>query len=381
MATYNFTVRAKDESGAFSDRDFSIQVKNNLIDRMMLVASDHVYTSPDGITFTQRDGKGGIFGGCYLDKWFVQTTTSTYRTSSDTINWNENNTMTISDGKGVIANNTAFALDTSYREEHIVEHNKKLYALAYSASTTPFLVTTTDLITWELVLPTNHVTSHNTVLGYRSPVVVNSPEVGYVYSNILVDGDDLVWFDSRNKMFVKYNTISNTTTVVNPTLAHATFGDNTTDVGTNNGIYWFLQKVNGVYVVCMVKDKVQKMWYSVDLVNFNLATVNTTSSVLTAANFSKPRTFYHNGVMYFVTPSLVVYATSPTELKAISSSGQNAYYSVDIFKGKFYQVDRTAAGTAQYYRVGVDIRGTTVTNATNITTAQTNTIHTIVTLK
>lgn len=380
MATYNFTVRAKDESGAFSDRDFSIQVKNNLIDRMMLVASDHVYTSPDGITFTQRDGKGGTFGGCYLDKWFVQTGVSTYRTSPDTINWNENNTMTISDGKGVIADDTTFALNTQYREEHIVEHNKKLYALAYSASTEPFLVSTTDLITWELVLPTNYDTSHNTLLGYSSPVIVTAVEAGFIYSNILVDGDDLVWFDSRNKMFVKYNTISNTTTVVNPTLAHATFGDTATDVGTQNTIYWFLQKVNGVYVVCMVKGGLQKMWYSVDLVNFNLATVNTTAAVSYSEIYSKPRTFYHNGVMYFVTPSLVVYATTPTELKSIASTGQSAYYSVDIFKGKFYQIDRPSAST-KYIRVGDDIRTTLNVGTTNITSTQAGTIHTIVTLK
>lgn len=380
MATYNFTVRAKDESGAFSDRDFSIQVKNNLIDRMMLVASDHVYTSPDGITFTQRDGKGGQHGGCYLDKWFVQTGVSTYRTSSDTINWNENNSMTISDGKGVITNDTAFRLDTTYREEHIVEHNKKLYALAYSASAKPFLVSTTDLITWELVLPTNYAGAHNTLLGFTAPVAVTSGETGYVYSNILVDGDDLVWFDSRNKMFVKYNTISNTTTVVTPTLAHTTFGDTSTDVGANNGIYWFLQKVNGVYVVCMVKNALQKMWYSVDLVNFNLATVNTTANISGAGLYSKPRTFYHNGVMYFVTPSLVVYATTPTELKAISVTGQHVYYSVDIFKGKFYQIDRPSAST-KYIRVGDDLRAAMNTGTTNITSAQAATIHTIVTLK
>ena len=348
---------------------------------MMLVATDHVYTSPDGITFTQRDGKGGQHGGCYLDKWFVQTGVSTYRTSPDTINWNENNSMTISDGKGVIADDTAFRLDTSYREEHIVEHNKKLYALATTASTKPFLVSTTDLITWELVLPTNHDTSHNTELGYNSPVKVTAIETSHVYSNILVDGDDLVWFDSRNKMFVKYNTISNTTTVVNPTLAHATFGDTNTDEGRNNSVYWFLQKVNGVYVVCMVKNALQKMWYSVDLVNFNLATVNTTTSVAAAGLYSKPRTFYHNGVMYFVTPSLVVYATTPTELKAVTRNAQHAYYSVDIFKGKFYQINRSGAAIDYNYRVGNDIRTTAFSNATNITVAQAGTIHTIVTLK
>ena len=196
-----------------------------------------------------------------------------------------------------------------------------------------------------------------------------------------MDGDDLVWFDSRNKMFVKYNTISNTTTVVNPTLAHATFGDTNTDEGRNNSVYWFLQKVNGVYVVCMVKNALQKMWYSVDLVNFNLATVNTTTSVAAAGLYSKPRTFYHNGVMYFVTPSLVVYATTPTELKAVTRNAQHAYYSVDIFKGKFYQINRSGAAIDYNYRVGNDIRTTAFSNATNITVAQAGTIHTIVTLK
>src|SRR5690606_18652078 len=113
---------------------------------------------------------------------------------------------------------------------------------------------------------------------------------------------------------------------------------------------------------------------------FNLATVNTTSSVSGAENLSKPRTFYHNGVMYFVTPSLVVYATTPTELKENTNTGQSKYFSVDIFKGKFYRIDRTT-GTTSYYRVSDDIRVGTGSNATNITSAQAGTIHTIVTLK
>lgn len=37
MATYDFTVRAEDETGAFADRTFSIEVKNDLVERFVAV--------------------------------------------------------------------------------------------------------------------------------------------------------------------------------------------------------------------------------------------------------------------------------------------------------------------------------------------------------
>ena len=76
MATYNFTVRAQDETGAFSDRDFSIQVRNNLVDRLYAINDDNGYASIDGINWTERTGRGGIWCEHILGKWIVCTNVS-----------------------------------------------------------------------------------------------------------------------------------------------------------------------------------------------------------------------------------------------------------------------------------------------------------------
>lgn len=102
MATYDFTVRAQDETGAFSDRDFSIQVRNNLVDRILAIDSNNAYASVDGTTWTERTGKGGEWCRNLLGKWIVCTYAYSdgstqvarcgrdYRLSEDTINWTEN---------------------------------------------------------------------------------------------------------------------------------------------------------------------------------------------------------------------------------------------------------------------------------------------------
>ena len=101
MATYDFTVRAQDETGAFSDRDFSIQVRNNLVDRILAINSANAYASVDGTTWTERTGKGGHWCRNLLGKWIVCTDAyngydyyrsnlgTVYRLSDDTINWTE----------------------------------------------------------------------------------------------------------------------------------------------------------------------------------------------------------------------------------------------------------------------------------------------------
>ena len=90
MATYNFTVRAEDDRGAFSDRTFSIQVQNNLVDRMLIIDKDHAYASVNGVNFVERTGKGGRRAHYMLNKWVVMNIdNATYRISDDTINWTE----------------------------------------------------------------------------------------------------------------------------------------------------------------------------------------------------------------------------------------------------------------------------------------------------
>lgn len=101
MATYNFTVRAQDDTGAFSDRDFAIQVRNNLVDRLLAIDENDAYASIDGKTWTTRVGKGGHWCRNLLGKWLVVTevhplthdtlanTGRVYRISDDTIDWTE----------------------------------------------------------------------------------------------------------------------------------------------------------------------------------------------------------------------------------------------------------------------------------------------------
>lgn len=85
-STYNFTVRAEDDQGAFADRDFSIVVKNTSVDRYMVVDATDAYTSPDMVTWTKRGGQGGravIYGG---GQWLIPygaSNSMTYRLSND----------------------------------------------------------------------------------------------------------------------------------------------------------------------------------------------------------------------------------------------------------------------------------------------------------
>lgn len=100
MATYNFTIRATDSAGVYSDRAFSIVVNNTSIDRFIVVGSGGIVRSPDAITWTYDSypkGHGVLYGN---GKWLVwgmnsgsaTTPTSTFfgnwfYSSTDGVNW------------------------------------------------------------------------------------------------------------------------------------------------------------------------------------------------------------------------------------------------------------------------------------------------------
>ena len=54
MPTYNFTVRATDDLGAYADRDFSINVRNTIVDRYLLLSGTSVYGSSNLSEWTER---------------------------------------------------------------------------------------------------------------------------------------------------------------------------------------------------------------------------------------------------------------------------------------------------------------------------------------
>lgn len=92
MATYNFTIRATDTAGAFADRTFSINVNNTTLDRFVVVGSNGLARSVDGVTWKTEPGRSGtgvVYGN---GRWVVynasdSATTKTIHTSPDGVNW------------------------------------------------------------------------------------------------------------------------------------------------------------------------------------------------------------------------------------------------------------------------------------------------------
>lgn len=96
MAVFPFTVRATDSEGSYSDRQFSITVRNSRVERFMFIDANNAYTSPDGTSWTTRTGQGGTTCAYGNGFWLVMTfpTASTSimwptvaRKSTDGINW------------------------------------------------------------------------------------------------------------------------------------------------------------------------------------------------------------------------------------------------------------------------------------------------------
>lgn len=138
MATYNFTIRATDNVGAYSDRDFSLTVNNTVYDRFVAVGNTGLIRSVDGSTWTFEDGLTGIgvnFGG---GQWLVWTNGTTLRRSVDGTNW-VSYTPVFTGGPST---------PSSVNYARYV--NGQWIALATTASTTPGLseYTSPDAITW-----------------------------------------------------------------------------------------------------------------------------------------------------------------------------------------------------------------------------------------
>jgi len=94
MGTYNFRIRALDNTGAFADRNFSINVRNTAVDRIVLVDAKHAYSSPDGENWSLRSNAGGTYVTYGNGMWIVAgpstgtgRTTGSYMYSYDAVSW------------------------------------------------------------------------------------------------------------------------------------------------------------------------------------------------------------------------------------------------------------------------------------------------------
>lgn len=101
MPLYTFTVRAKDNAGAFADRDFSINVRNTITDIVVVAGGTNgALTSTDGTSWTTRPAPKGAritYGNGLWVNYGTNPTSGSYGiqnywTSLDGINWNQYST-------------------------------------------------------------------------------------------------------------------------------------------------------------------------------------------------------------------------------------------------------------------------------------------------
>lgn len=100
MPTFNFTVRATDDLGAYADRNFSINVRNTVVDSFCLIETGNgndILTSTDGVNWTRRENAlafgntttiGVVYGnGTWIAYKGGGNSNAVYKISYDAINW------------------------------------------------------------------------------------------------------------------------------------------------------------------------------------------------------------------------------------------------------------------------------------------------------
>ena len=260
--TFNFTVRAEDDQGAFADRDFSISVKNTVVDRYMVVDATDAYTSPDMVTWTKRIGQGGTsvqYGG---GKWMVPYgTTWTYRLSTDGVNF-VNITPSFVNPKTTSTVSSATFL-------HPPMWNGSHWWASVNASGKFILIKSADGINWSFV-----VELLMTTIGVPSFV---GKSIFYVAS-------------ATTGTYFEYDTNveQNTTSLITPTaLSHP----NIASARTN---YTAPHKFNDLWVVLATTNTGEVYpIYSLDKVSWNLGPAVSGGS----SGKNLDQIVYHNGVL------------------------------------------------------------------------------------
>lgn len=147
MTVFNFTLRAEDDRGAFSDRQFSIKVRNTLVDRYMIIDKTHAYTSIDLVNWTMRPDMGG--SGCAYGggNWLVWVGDNRYRMSPDGINWTQYTAQQRADGEikalpGPIISKPVWLED-------------RWYAICGTSSAGMFVISLEDDGVWSMLTPIN----------------------------------------------------------------------------------------------------------------------------------------------------------------------------------------------------------------------------------
>lgn len=303
-STYNFTVRAEDDQGAFADRDFSIVVKNTSVDRYMVVDATDAYTSPDMVTWTKRNGQGGnavsYGGGKWLIHYGPSAGSTTYRISNDGVNF-ANSVFSIQSTR--VTNLTEIL--------HIPTWNNGYWWVMGKATITGLtgsfyvLLKSADAVTWNLCcyLGVNVISINNFAPSFHD---------GRIYYNAL---SPLAYY-SFDMSLNEFSSATYPFTLKDIPLSLSGFG---------NMVHMSPpRKINDLWISGAMFDSALVHFYSTDLITWYRETNTIASLPFVSLNKVYDQYTYINGVIY-------CYARSLTS----ASSGLAYYMSDDGKSWKF----------------------------------------------
>lgn len=381
MVDFNFTVRATDDIGAYTERDFSITVENTLVNQFMATTTaGHILTSVDGYNWVQQNNvypviNNNAFGQVINANgfWLVVTGPTTYIRSIDSISWTQHTFPT----------NYNFALNGgSYlpTSKHLTYGDGKIACVLFdtTASNQVAFFTTTDGLSWtqggNIPHPTgtNHWVSISNV-EYGNGVWLCSRRVATDYINTVtemgyksIDGG-ATWtampFPTGNQSTLGYVRF----TFMNGLWYGA---------GFNNGYLLSNDSTNWSYYPYPTTNSSTMLFVNVTYANGKIFCFSESRAVITLANnggdwlatwqsvdgltWSKvTMSFAENSGIYFsnsapTTTSYTSYTTSTT------GSSQAYNYLASIFhNGLYVMTARISPGSANFNNVLVSADGVT----------------------
>jgi hypothetical protein len=365
MAVFNFTVRATDSEGSYADRQFNITVRNSRVERFMAVTSTDAWTSPDGTTWTQRNGQSGFTCAYGNGFWLIlksQATGTSALKSTDGINYSAilpaNQTFVDETGTAItgLTNGPIF---TALSLARLRFWNGRFWIVTTNGSNqsgtsaTMFydLWSTADGITWR----------RNRLLTLSSGAL-NTPPVPYLVTMYEDNGTFFIPFScsyntpvpaAGNNWCYGWSTTDGTT--------FTQIRDTTVTSSTSSTFYGasILNRINGVYFVMPTTTGGSTNWtqttfrYSTDGLNWTTSTFNANAGTNAPLNF-----VYANGQVYSFTQkqssgvgSTANYFTSSdgvtwnmTEFKSFNTTAGVIHHSV-YKNGVFLMAGSVATGT------------------------------------
>jgi hypothetical protein len=203
MATYNFTVRATDNLGAYADRNFSITVNNTNIERFVVVGTTGCAHSPDGVNWSLEAGQSG--GGVTFGngRWVIyQAGGMNLRTSTDAYNWTT--TQPLPATSQITYNSTTYGATNN--DINLVRYvNGLWYAFVSTNAAGPANTyvnaiveyTSPDLVTWTQVRTVTEVNATTSRLMYPGDYAYD-PVLGNYVLTMMQGGTNIVKLYSRS---------------------------------------------------------------------------------------------------------------------------------------------------------------------------------------